>query len=46
LEARQLNLQFAIMTARSLAENFKNEQSAIVDGQAQMAFKVALLSGA
>jgi hypothetical protein len=46
LKARQLNLQFAIMTARSLSEDFKNEQCAVIDGQAQMAFKVALLSGA
>jgi hypothetical protein len=45
LQPGQLDLQLALMAARALAEDFKDEQRPVVDREIQMALQVALLAG-
>ena len=46
LQLGKLDLQLSLVAARTLGENFKDEQRAVVDRQLDVAFQVALLGRA
>ncbi len=45
LQARQFDLQLALVAARALREDLEDEEGAVVDGDAEFALQVALLGG-
>ena len=46
LQARQLNLQLALMATRALGKNLQNQHGTVIDRHLQQALKIALLGRA